>query len=261
MTGRLQLSNSSQDIIQTQTAMKSKALSLLALAASANLASAAFTISVNLVPDNGTADDVSMPTNFTAGVAAAPGWNNAPTAGDNTNAFSLSNVFNSLGATTTADFAFAPSGATNAATFADPSDPNRRMMNGNVALNSFTVTQIPTDLTGSGYLAYVYFDDNNDSLGQGVSATVGSTTYFGDNSGNYATATTPSFVRATGTTSGNANNSNYFLFEGLSSDSLTVTFGGSTRQAITGIQLVAVPEPSTALLCILGSLALLRRRR
>lgn len=67
------------------------------------------------------------------------------------------------------------------------------------------------------------------------------------------------------TTSGTAvMDANYAVFDGLSGSSFTITgLGSQGRAVLTGLQIVAVPEPSTLVLALLGGMALviLRWRR
>lgn len=60
---------------------------------------------------------------------------------------------------------------------------------------------------------------------------------------------------------GNANTGNYVLIENITSANPSLTFARSGREPITGIQLVDIPEPATAVLSAFGFLSLLSRRR
>ena len=248
--------------------MKNILLTFTALAATAHVASAAGIISINLITSDGnpaafperqvvaSGDAAGLP------VASAMNWNNANALDKNAasaTTITVSNANDDDGVATLADFVFTANGGGSFVNNNNTNTGNNAMMNGYNSLSMFTWADLGTDFTDNGFDIYVYFNSNNDSLTQGLGATVagsGSTT-FGDDGG----AFTGTFTRATGTTSANANNSNFFRFEGLTADSGTVNFSGPSRRAINGIQFVAVPEPSTALLGALGLLALLRRRR
>lgn len=69
----------------------------------------------------------------------------------------------------------------------------------------------------------------------------------------------------TGTGVGNNSEGNYVVFTGITGTSFTLNAGGTAgtalRAPINGFQIIQVPEPTSALLVALGSLALLRRRR
>jgi len=61
-----------------------------------------------------------------------------------------------------------------------------------------------------------------------------------------------------------ANQGNYTIFEGLTSDSFTVTYGGTSgRGSVAGIQIYEVPEPGTVAIfgAGIGGMMLLRSRR
>ncbi len=241
--------------------MKNILLTFSALAATAHVASAA-TISINLVPDNGSPEDNEMGSEQTAGQSsvAASGWINTAIIGDSAG---TTNVLDADG--TGANFAFVRDGnGANAARFDGPFNGDVTMMNGNVSLSTINITGLPSAYTSPGYSIYVYFDDNNDGLGSKIVASDGTTTYYGSNNGNYAQSSDPAYVRATSTTPGTYTNGNYFLFEGLDAAAVNLTFSNPNageRQAITGIQVVSIPEPSAALLGAFGLLGLLRCRR
>ncbi len=139
---------------------------------------------------------------------------------------------------------------------------DKRMMNSWVGITSFTVSNLPTSITAGGYDLYVYFDWHQTASTATVSVQVGSTTVWGkDSTTNFASTANPSFVEATGTSSGTANTSNYFHFAGLSGNSVAATITGSPTKPITGFQIVAVPEPTALAGLGIGSMLMLGRPR
>ena len=71
------------------------------------------------------------------------------------------------------------------------------------------------------------------------------------------------YVLATGTTSGTTTaDANYAVFTGLTADGFTVSGASvSGRTALSGFQIIAVPELSSPALLGMSGLCMLRRRR
>ena len=115
------------------------------------------------------------------------------------------------------------------------------------------------------YSIYVYALNDNESRIQGI--TVNGVTYYQDppNAASRVDqngATPYPYIRAIGTTSGTAtNDANYMLFTGLSGTSQTIVANAPGNGYITGFQVVQTPEPGSALMALLGGVALLGRRR
>lgn len=209
----------------------------------------------------------------TAGVVAAANWNNPAGTPAFTNVALNFSDATASGVTITAA---GLSANVDSRVAVASGDANTTMFTRGVGIQSgggstFTFSNIPT--TGDwadGYALYVYFapsgsDSNADRT---IRATVGATTYYGKLNtavSNYSGA----FAPVTSVTSGLGTvGANYFVFTGLSGDSISLTMMGNQGGAIlaTGFQLVAnpIPEPgSAALLAGLAIVpaALLRRRR
>ena len=167
----------------------------------------------------------------------------------------------------------APSGATmtadfngNVATYgASTTDSNYTMYNRGGALNTadsggttVTVNNLGTQFTSSGYDVYVYFGSLNNFGSDDaywLSFSDGSTTYYAAVEEDVATYE-GSYQQVTNTTTpiaapSEADGTNYVVFSGLTSTNFTITAANITNTstgssaAITGMQIVAVPEPAT----------------
>lgn len=127
-----------------------------------------------------------------------------------------------------------------------------------------------TEFTGAGYNVIVYFADP-DAGWQGYALTdtnnVTDTRYgLTAGGGSYANNPFGGFVQSTATNPGDATLSNYVVLSGFSGAgfSLIGEAQSGARPAIVGFQIVAVPEPGTITLAVLGAGAILlmvRRRR
>ena len=140
---------------------------------------------------------------------------------------------------------------------------------GSVAGETITINGLGSDFTTSGYSVYLYFDIGGSSRVYGHTVDDGSvsqTFWTNDTSGTDSDANDDGvmeWVQATGTTSGDATtDANYAVYTGLSGDSFTIS-GVSTggRAILSGVQIVAIPEPSSTALIGLAGLGLLLRRR
>jgi len=119
------------------------------------------------------------------------------------------------------------------------------------------MTAFLTTESATSYNIYAYYK----SRVTAVDRTLG----IGTDSSNLTTDSTPdgrdisasdSFVALGGT------DANYVLYSGLTADSTTIYINRGTREAtLTGIQIEAVPEPSSAALIGLAGLAWILRRR
>ncbi len=139
---------------------------------------------------------------------------------------------------------------------------------------TFTMSGIPY----SHYDVYVYVYNDKANPGRGGSITIGSTTYWiatGTSAGNPASDGSGYVISTDTTQSGGSGTSNltntvgnYVEFTGLSSSSFTASYVGvgnaNPRLKVAGFQVVAVPEPATLGLMIVGTLIIGlggRRRR
>ena len=127
-----------------------------------------------------------------------------------------------------------------------------------------------TEFTSLGYNVIVYFADQDPGW-QSYSLTDTNNitdTRYGRTLGGATDANSPfgGFVQSTATSAENATLSNYVVLSGFSGAGFYITGNAESgaRPAIAGFQIVAVPEPSTIALAVLGAGAMLvvyRRRR
>lgn len=204
----------------------------------------------------------------TAGFVPADNWTQASGFPDFTDVDLNFDDGTASGATISGDFA----GNTNTQVAVSGTDLNTTMYTrgGYVASgagSSLSLAGLPTTGSFASYDLYLYFapTPDTDVTTNYIGATIGSTSCFaimdtGDS--NY----TGTFVQATGGTIVEATAGNYFLFEGLSGATqdidLISNFGGS--YAVTGLQVVAIPEPSQAALLaglVVCAGIFIRRRR
>jgi len=233
-------------------------------------------ISVNFVGGNGNTTNFNGPSVTTiAGVVRVGNWNNAAM---NNGAFSLIDdggvPAGSISYTSPNVYGAIPNGGGISGGAGDTA-----LMTGyldNVAGGSgITVTGLPASFTAFGYTVLVFqASDSSGSFGYTITDNASHTdTAFGrqlgGNGGNYPLAGgTDGYIGSSyATAEGPATAANYVILEGLTGSSFTlIGVNGSTgdgRARINGFQVVAVPEPGSALLGI-GLTALLgtaRRRR
>ena len=200
------------------------------------------------------ADNVVSPT-ASAGVVAATNWNTSFPAGfgglpDN----NITNINDNLGDPTTADYSFSNFSGTSAAGSAmsgsDGTMLNGQLFNNNwgqIFLPALTVSEIPFAL----YDVYIYANAN--VTGRSAEYQIGSNVQILSNATNPTT-----FVEG----------DNYVKFSSLSGSSFnldaraTIDIGGGIEQVVlSGVQIVAVPEPSVVFMGALGLIALIVFRR
>jgi hypothetical protein len=233
----------------------------LALASSASAATTAISWNFDRSDPSGTVSGTSL-----AGVAPVANWNNSVTPGA-WGTINLSDLIDSTGAATTLDLTcpvgiWGDGGAsvqgTTPAMDADGTY-NKRMLNNYVNNNvtNVSLTQIPY----ASYNIYIYFSsDTANREGSVTDAT--STFYFRTIGPSSVSGSNATLTQATETSDLGTNAlGNYALFSNLSGASKTVTVDIPDWGGIAGIQIVAIPEPSSAALGLLAAGGLLLRRR
>jgi hypothetical protein len=111
------------------------------------------------------------------------------------------------------------------------------------------------------YDLYVYF--SSDAAGRAGTVNVGSTTYDFSTLGSASIGGANAVYTQTTDTLGNNPGANYAVFSGLTGSSQTINVNIANWGGLAGFQIVAVPEPSTMALSLVGAtgMLLLRRRR
>lgn len=239
-------------------------------------------ISVNF-QDEGTAVwDAST----SAGAVSAANWNHASRGGGNFNSFTYpvtpDELVDNSGTDTGATLEYTSSGNTAVQEFEDhattPADVNMLSTgfgayndNGSLTVN---VSDLTTDFTSPGYEVYVYWAGMLTASGNGdevrAETTLGSETYYlkfvknASDRSNY-----DEFDVATATTSATAtvgpNTVHFGDGAPLTADNFSFTIAQDTsfdrRVGISGMQIVAIPEPATLALLVLTGLILYGHRR
>lgn len=228
------------------------------MASAMSFASAA-TISVNFNFDTGRQGKTVA---GTAGVEAVGNWTNIGTL-PIAQPYTASALLNSAGAATTADISVTSTWLDNNIFWGAnlSGTENHNLMSGGFQIRDRIVTVSLTNLTasvGATYDLYVYFSH----FGTTESAT--NTLSGGATGSNTIISSTFSGTFTDGTNG----TGHYARFTGLTADAFTLTTartsgpGNSLFTSVAGIQLVAVPEPSSSALLLGGiGFILLRRRR
>ena len=151
-------------------------------------------------------------------------------------------------------------------------NPDATLLNGWISANNTSAPDASIDITNIPFAAYnLYVYMNHDRATEDVDITGPFGTFRlhetdSDLEANIADAIT--WVQQTADANGDpTQEGNYALFTGLTDSNLNLILGpggaeGSLdRGAITGIQLVAVPEPSTSIFALLAGLGFVGRRR
>ncbi len=255
-------------------------LSLFAIAmlAAACQLSAAPVISVNFTgDDHGPSYEYTV--SGTAGVVQVGNWNNFSGGGGINGAGVHNNLLVSTG-TASGTYINYVTGGDPLSTWglgleaANITDPNSGLFNN--YLNYFNsngiiyIGGLGTEFTSSGYDVIIYFADEDPGW-QSYTVVDNSMvpivdTRYGATAGldSYSTEPFPGYFGSTAMTSGDATLSNYVTLSGFSGDGFYIVGNAESgaRPAITGFQIIAVPEPTT--LALLGAgigFVLLRRRK
>ena len=207
-------------------------------------------------------------------------WNNAIGSSNTGAGLSVNNLVDSTGAVTGASFSWVTNNTWSTGT-ANGQGGDVDMMSGYIdnfhANGSINVSGLGPEFTGPGYNVLVYYntDNHNMTAGFNVADNAGnSDTRFGHQlvaNGNYPLAGgTDGYIITTSDDPANGISANVVQLSGFSGADFTMTGvagsfpGGSTRARPNGIQIIAnIPEPSSALMALLGSVVLVfsRRRR
>ena len=252
-------------------------------------------ISINLIPD-GTEGAYDLSASDTAGYVPASNWNNVTAAGQNYTTVSAANLIDHSGGTTGTDFDYFVTGSGQGrggsfvtAGTAPETTADDKMMKASVGtwdsggITNYQISNLPAAFTGPGYKIYAYWGGKSAEFGPGDTirdlftlnapgqdadgeSFVMGYTGSGEDShwdGTYSLST----ITSTGDfTANDFGEYNYIHFTGLNSDSFTISVSQDEDRRhgqLSGIQIVAIPEPSTLILLgiALGGLLITRRNR
>ncbi|RYD41342.1 MAG: PEP-CTERM sorting domain-containing protein [Verrucomicrobiaceae bacterium] len=210
-----------------------------------------------------------------AGVAPAANWTNTvPSGGNPYIDKTLTDLVDEGGIPTTVDISYGSWGAWQLQSSHPGLDgdgtANKELLNGylnagpaawnpSVTASSVAISQIPY----ASYNLIVYF--SSDQAGREGQVSAGLSTFYFSSLGAASIAGANAVLtRATSTSTADYSGANYAVFSGLSGASQTISVQMRDNDewgGIAGFQIVAVPEPSAALLGVVGLLAISRRRR
>jgi hypothetical protein len=220
-------------------------------------------ISVN-IDNNSTVNPTGGPNSNQAGVVLSPNWNdsyyqNGTPYWNN----SVANLMDNSGATTTASYTCSAYWSAYSVLGSHPGQDadgsyNRELLNGYFNVQGAESIAISGISYGT-YDIYVYF--NADVAGRAGAVGIGATTYsfstVGPASVNGANGL---FLQTTDTASGNPT-ADYAVFTGLTGSSQTIFENNPSWGGINGFQIVAVPEPSSMALAVVGGFGVLLMNR
>ena len=216
----------------------------------------------------------------TAGIGGLGNWNNAIGSSNVGAGLSVNNLVDSTGAATGASFSWVTNNTWSGGG-ADGLGGDRDMLSGYIdnfhANGSINVTGLGAEYTNFGYNVLVYYNTDNVNMTAGfnvVDSLTNTDTRFGHEgtvAGNYPLAGgVDGYIISTETDPANNVAANVVQLSGFSGADFTLTGvagsfpGGSNRARPSGVQIIAnIPEPSSALMALLGSVVLVfgRRRR
>lgn len=249
---------------------------LLLLSAAVTLSGAVGLAQTVISVDLGTSSPLTSAD--TAGVVPVDNWTNPGGTPTFTN---VSTTFDD-GSASPATVSFAAQASSNATTpiAVNGTDANTDMFHRGkrIAANAVNGVDVvlsfdnlpTTGLWAGGYDVYLYLTPTSATTdAEPISVTDGSTTFHLDLSAANTVNYSGSFTQVTSTSSLSPDTAgNYVVFEGLTGSSASFNFGQPAvalpnNMAITGVQVVAVPEPTTAALLLgsVGMLLAMRRRR
>jgi hypothetical protein len=263
-------------------------LLLVAIVASQCGVATAQSIGIDWFGGNGTGDQTALLAGESAGVIPQTNWNSFlddPAVASETFPLNLGN-----GTASGASVTFSGSPNDWDTNITATTSMNNKMMLGYIDTNDTSITTVavnglPASFTGPGYNVYVYYDGDNGTQHRVGRYEINGVSMWGRDAGvNFdgtftqgQTATDP----APGMSGTGLDNlaaavatvpaGNYMVFGPLTSANFTLNVqasasaGGTNRAALNGMQIVAVPEPSTIALVVMGALGglglLIRRRR
>jgi hypothetical protein len=234
-------------------------------------------IGIDWFGGNGTGDQTQMVAGDTAGVIPQGNWNSFIDAtGTTAETFPLNlNTGAASGASVT--FSGSPNDWDSGIT--ESTSANHKMMLGYIDTNDTSVTTVvvnglPASFTGPGYNVYVYYDGDNGTNQRVGRYEINGVSMWGRDAGvNFGGAftqgqtTTDPAPGLSGTGLDNLGAvvatvpaGNYMVFGPLTSANFTLNVqasasaGATNRAALNGMQIVAVPEPSTVALLAIGCL-------
>ena len=203
--------------------------------------------------------------NTTAGAPGyvAANWNSAWNEGvSSSTAATVNNLWDSSGANSGASITYSCDDLWQIQSSSRPANDadgtyNMQMLNGYLDNNSsIAISSIPY----SSYEIIVYF--SGDTAGRVRTVSDGSTTYDFTGMGSAAISGANALFTQTTDTTGANPTADYAIFTGLSGTSQTITSTGAAGSGgISGFQIVAVPEPSSMALAVVGGFGVLLMNR